>query len=173
MSEAEKTTSGKKRIDRIIALLAVVIAGFSFWIAWQSKNANERIVQVSTYMELRKNFKTVIKDIPYELMHKESPAPSIDTNEWKLIQNYWYSAFDEWYITTQLNEPSLQALWNNRYKGLHLLMLEKNAFREVLCYLIHKKGITRSTKFEEYGKVMQEIYRNKSNNNLCSLKNNN
>jgi hypothetical protein len=165
MPDIKENVYRGKKFDRILALLAVTIAGLSFWVAWQSTNSNERIVRVNTYMVLRQDFKEVISDIPGDFMDEDSSAPPQDSKDWKRIQDYWYHAFDEWYITTQL-DPTLQALWDTRYKDIITSMLEKNAFRKVLCYLIKKK-FPENDIMKEYGLVLQEIYKQEFHKTLC------
>lgn len=154
-------------ISAVVSVGSCVAAWTSYQLALTTLESNERVVRVNAYMNMRKDFREIRRHIPDKYLAEDLPPPPETEPARKSITNYWQLAFDEWYLTTQLGDPGLKPLWEERYKHLIAPQMHRKAFREVLCYLIKEKFVQNPMQ-RKFGDELKTLYKDKNNKELCS-----
>lgn len=164
----EKQNLGdKSAFAMFVSIMSVITAVSSLWVSVESNRDSERVARVNAYMQLRESFNRVAAAIPGKYYAINAVVPEKGSDDRRTIQNYWYLTFDEWYVTTQLNDRAFQMLWDDRYQEVIGAMLEKPVPRAVVCDLINEM-FSQNRLQSEYAKVLDDLYINKhQGGHLC------
>ncbi|MBI4808630.1 MAG: hypothetical protein HY799_06770 [Nitrosomonadales bacterium] len=159
-TKSDKQKAGdKSAFAMFVSIMSVITAVCSLWLSIESNRDSERVARVNAYMQLRESFNRVAAAIPGKYYDVNAAVPEKGTDDRRAIQNYWYLTFDEWYVTTQLNDRAFQMLWDDRFQEVIGAMLEKPVPRAVVCNLINEK-FSQNHLQNEYAKVLDDLYIN-------------
>jgi hypothetical protein len=148
-------------------LLSAIFAGLAILISFVTYFRNKTIVKAQIYIELRYRFIEIYDNLPAEY-NSETWLPDIGTDEWKRIQQYWYHAFNEWFITNKLDKWQLNSLWRKYYKGAILSGLRNRPLRYVLNRMLDDERGFAGYK-SSFEKELDQIWKN-SNTESSSIK---
>lgn len=114
----------------LIAGASLFVAISAFWLSWHADARGEIVVRTQLFLALRTRFLNVLEDLPSQYADPDWQAS--DSEESASAIRYWHHAFDEWYITTRLNDKIARQLWEQFYSKAVLAGLKHNGLRKVL-----------------------------------------
>ncbi|MEO8346434.1 MAG: hypothetical protein ABI607_12140 [Betaproteobacteria bacterium] len=127
--------------EMLAALAALAALPISFFAVFLAKRADARskvAAKTQVYLALRTRFFEVHSQLPPEYANTDW-TPILD-GERAAATRYWHHAFDEWYITTQLDPELLRDLWVNYFSGALSSGLHHRGLRAHLSDLNVRRG---------------------------------
>lgn len=130
---------------RLIAIVVAVIFGLSsltvailtFINTRRARGQAARLARTQTYLVFRERFRDIQQNLPAG--YHERAYSTITPEESLKIERYWYNAFDEWYVTTQLHAGPIADLWTDIYEYAISSTLEYDMMRDWYCQNWRKK----------------------------------
>lgn len=139
----------------IIAALTLLVSAGAFVVAKLADRRSQIAARTKTFLALRSRFISVHEKLPPNY-DDPSWAPQGETEK-KAAARYWHHAFDEWYITTQLDKKVLGNLWPDFYREAALSGLAHNGLRLHLWAEI-KHGSELSEHWKQYSFELERLW---------------
>src|SRR5262245_52628353 len=111
-----------------IAGASFVVSVCAFWLAWRADSRGQVAARSQLFLDLRAQFLKVLEDLRPGFW-EPGWEPS-DPEHKAAAMRYWHHAFDEWYVTTQLNEKLMRQLWDQFYRKAVLAGLKHDGLRK-------------------------------------------
>lgn len=88
-------------VSVLISFVASVAAVWAGYIAWQAQESGQSLARANAYLSLRGHFfDHVLNIVPEKYIgDPDVAAPAEGTEDRRKLETYWYSTFDEWYVT--------------------------------------------------------------------------
>ena len=136
----------------------MIIALIAFIFSLRADARSKATIRMQLYLELKTRFLEVFRGLPAQ--YADSNWEPADENEELAVKQYWYHAFDEWYITTKLNEKYMKGLWNEYYSSAILGGLKHNGLRKVCGTMFREDefGIYSSEFLNELTKMWKKTH---------------
>jgi hypothetical protein len=142
------------RAAEIFAGCAFVVSSISLWITIHQNNAVDAIAVASTFSTLRARYHEVDAKLPTDYTSPNVRyAPK--SKSWEEVRRYWDTAFDEWFVSTQLK--GVDDLWTKFYAEAIGLSLRYPAMRAVYCDLGYG-GQNQTTMRREFHAAIREVF---------------
>ena len=117
-----------------IAGAALIVSVCAFWLSWRADTRGQVASRTTMFLNLRTRFLDVLEKLPPQYGAPDWDASS--PNDRAAAIRYWHHSFDEWYVTTQLNEKLMRQLWTEYYSEAIFHGLKHNGLRRVLVEAI-------------------------------------
>jgi len=146
------------RLTLSMSALAVILS----LVSYLKTNAASR---AEVFLEFRKRFSELKGSIPTWYNAASIPANASEA-ELRAAELYWQNAFDEWFVTNQLEWWHLRKLWTRFYKGTMTLALRHGALRQVAANLTHS-GVEFGNRQEQFRATLNGLCRSAYGQPLC------
>jgi hypothetical protein len=104
-------------------------------------------------------FRTRFLDIKHGLptgWTSDSYRPQPGTDEWRLLEDYWQNAFDEWFVPNVLNKAHLSDLWDLFFASA-VRGAMANAPLRYVAWRLYEMGEFGEYR-EQYKRTLDELY---------------
>jgi hypothetical protein len=147
----------KMNLEIGIAAASAAVALAAFFLSWRADERAQVLARTQMFLELRTRFIEVFRQLPPFDKHSADYTPE----ERAGVLAYWHHAFDEWYITNQLNQKPMQKLWDDFFAPAVLAGMRHDGLREVLFNMIDsgdQSGEYRRT----FGVAMKKLWESRA-----------
>ncbi|MBP1642860.1 MAG: hypothetical protein H6Q03_1529 [Acidobacteria bacterium] len=130
--------SNAELLAAVAALAALPVSAFAAYLSKRADARSKVAARTQVYLTLRTRFFEVHSQLPPSYADPAWRPGSED--EKAAATRYWHHAFDEWYITTQLDPDLLRDLWRKYYSGALSNGLRHNGLRAQFLEMSFHRG---------------------------------
>lgn len=125
-------------VSALVAMLSLVVSGAAYRIARDADARAQTAARTEVYLSLRTRFMSLHAALPHD--YGDPGWEPRDKAEREAATRYWYHAFDEWYVTTQIDRPVLGSLWTGFFEDAVLSGVRRRGLRLQLVELMTRRA---------------------------------
>jgi hypothetical protein len=118
----------------ILSACALVLSLGALYTTYHQNKAANAVAVASIFTTLRAHYHRVDEELPRDFTDKTTLYAK-DSNDWQKVRHYWSSAFDEWFVSSELQSGDVESLWDSYYADAIGRTIQYPAMRAVYCDL--------------------------------------
>ncbi len=154
----------------VFGFVALCVSIGSFILSRQSADVNLEHMEFRVVQELRNKFYGLPdhKKVPGKYWINDTlKAPEKNTEDWEKIKRYWQMSLEEWEVLNYEHKGMFAHRWKEDYVPRMEGVLEKRWCREVVVELLLTDRVwSVDIKYQEFGRELQRIYKEKFKKSL-------
>lgn len=151
-----------------IALTSAIVAIAAFILSLRTDARAKVAARTKLFLDLRDRFFEVHKGLPNTYADPDWYPSTLE--ERTAIIRYWHHAFNEWYVTTCLDDKHMRLLWNKFFSDAVLSGLRHNGLRRVAVEITQPEMELKGAYWKRFRYELDRIWRkhHPEDNCICS-----